>query len=248
MRTIRRPEQSSPSSLSNRAAETLESLKEVLGVPDMDSGILRRALTHRSYSFEHDNVPHNERLEFLGDSVLGLVITDALFRRHPDMSEGGLAKLRSGVVSAKALAEVARTLGLGDHILLGHGEETTGGRNKASILSDTVEAVLGAIYVECGIDTASDVIHRVFDPVIDSAVERGAGLDWKTALQEAAADHELGAPAYTIDESGPPHNKTFTASVQIDHLTYTGGVGPSKKEAQQQVARIAWKALNDSAR
>src|SRR5699024_9502715 len=157
-----------------------------------------------------------------------------------------LAKLRSVVVSAKALAEVARTLGLVDHILLGHGEETTGGRNKASILSDTVEAVLGAIYIECGIDTASEVIHSVFDPVIESAVERGAGLDWKTALQETAADHDLGAPAYKISESGPPHNKTFTATVDIDGTTYTGGVGPPKKEAQQQVARIAWKAINDS--
>src|SRR5699024_12330463 len=148
-----------------------------------------------------------------------------------------LAKLRSVVVSAKALAEVARTLGLVDHILLGHGEETTGGRNKASILSDTVEAVLGAIYVECGIDTASDVIHRVFDPVIDSAVERGAGLDWKTALQEAAADHERGAPAYTIGESGPPHDQTFTASVQIDPPPHTGRCGPAKEEDNHQRAR-----------
>lgn len=221
----------------------MDSLRQVLGVPDLDAGLLEHALTHRSYAYENGRVPNNERLEFLGDSVLGLVVTDTLFTNHPDLAEGQLAKMRAAVVSAKALAVVARTLGLGEHLLLGRGEETTGGREKASILSDTVEAVIGAVYVQFGIERAADVIHRVFDPVIAASAQLGAGLDWKTSLQEIAANNELGVPLYVLDGTGPDHDKAFTASVVVGDLTFAGGTGRSKKDAEQQVAEIAWRAI-----
>jgi len=221
----------------------MDSLRQVLGVPDLDAELLQHALTHRSFAYENGQVPNNERLEFLGDSVLGLVVTDSLFTSHPDLAEGQLAKMRAAVVSAKALAVVARTLGLGEHLLLGRGEETTGGREKASILSDTVEAVIGAVYVQFGIERAAEVIHRVFDPVIAAAAELGAGLDWKTSLQEITANNDLGVPSYILDGTGPDHDKTFTAAVVLGDTTYIGGVGRSKKEAEQQVAEIAWLAI-----
>lgn len=220
-----------------------QSLREVLGVPDLDPELLDHALTHRSYAYEHGNIPNNERLEFLGDSVLGIVVTDTLFRTHPELPEGQLAKLRAAVVSAKALAEVAETLGLGEHLRLGRGEESTGGRRKASILSDTVEALLGAIYLQFGIERASEVIHTIFDPFMARAAELGAGLDWKTSLQEIAADHDLGVPRYVLHGTGPDHDKTFTAEVQLGSRTYDGGTGRSKKEAEQMVAEIAWRAI-----
>ena len=137
--------------------------------------LLERALTHRSYAYEHGGLPTNERLEFLGDSVLGVVVTTALFHAHPDLPEGQLAKLRASVVNMRALADVARSLGpygLGPYLLLGKGEETTGGRDKASILADTLEALLGAIYLEHGLDVAGEVIHLLFDPLMAESADR----------------------------------------------------------------------------
>ena len=221
----------------------MDQLLEVLGVPDLDPELLQHALTHRSFAYENGQVPNNERLEFLGDSVLGLVVTDTLFTNHPDLPEGQLAKLRAAVVSAKALAVVARTLGIGDHVRLGRGEEATGGRDKASILSDTVEAVLGAIYVQFGIERASEVIHTIFDPVIAEAAELGAGLDWKTSLQEVTATHDLGVPRYVLESEGPDHDKRFTAEVHVGKRVFPGGSGRSKKKAEQEVAEIAWRAI-----
>jgi ribonuclease-3 len=221
----------------------MDSLREVLGVPDLDPELLEHALTHRSFAYENGQVPNNERLEFLGDSVLGLVVTDTLFTNHPDLPEGQLAKLRAAVVSAKALAVVARTLGIGDHVRLGRGEEATGGRDKASILSDTVEAVIGAIFVQFGIERASEVIHTIFDPVIAEAAELGAGLDWKTSLQEVTATHDLGVPRYVLESEGPDHDKRFTAEVHVGDRVFPGGSGRSKKEAEQEVAEIAWRAI-----
>src|SRR4051812_27750478 len=177
-------------------------LEAAFGVA-LDAALLRRALTHRSYAYENGGLPTNERLEFLGDSVLGVVITTALFHNHPDLPEGQLAKLRASVVNMRALADVARRLGpqgLGSHLLLGKGEEATGGRDKASILADTLEAVLGAVYLEHGLDVAGNVIHRLFDPMMAEAAGRGAALDWKTSLQELTAGLGLGVPEYRIDE------------------------------------------------
>ena len=175
---------------------------------------------------------------------LGVVVTEALYLAHPDLSEGRLAKLRAAVVNARALAEVARVLGLGDHIRLGRGEEATGGRDKSSILSDTVEAVIGAIYLDKGFLVAGQVVHLLFDPLMSAAADMGAGLDWKTSLQELAADHNLGVPEYLIDDSGPDHEKTFVARVRVGDSVYGHGMGRSKKEAEQQAAETAWHAIH----
>jgi len=220
-----------------------DDLREALGRPVLDAELLDRALTHRSYAYENGGLPTNERLEFLGDAVLGLVVTDALYTRHPDLPEGQLAKLRAAVVNMQALAGVARELQVGRHVRLGRGEEATGGRDKASILSDTVEAVIGAIFVQFGIERASEVIHAIFDPVIAEAAELGAGLDWKTSLQEITATHDLGVPRYVLESEGPDHDKRFTAEVHVGDQVFPGGSGRSKKEAEQEVAEIAWRAI-----
>jgi ribonuclease-3 len=217
-----------------------DELRWALGDPKLDPDLLTRALTHRSYAYENGGIPTNERLEFLGDAVLGVIVTETLYLRHPDLSEGRLAKLRAAVVNARALAEVARTIGLGDHIMLGRGEDTTGGREKASILSDTVEAVIGAVYLSGGFAEAGAVVHRLFDPLMEHASGLGAGLDWKTSLQELAAEHGLGVPEYVLADTGPDHAKTFTARVQVAEGTYGHGVGRSKKEAEQQAAETAY--------
>jgi ribonuclease-3 len=241
--TVRSSRRASPGPLISSGSGA-EALREVLGVEDLDPQLLQHALTHRSFAYENGGVPNNERLEFLGDSVLGLVVTDTLFTEHPDLPEGQLAKLRAAVVSAKALADVARTLGVGDHVRLGRGEESTGGRDKASILSDTVEALLGAVYVQFGIERAAEVIHRVFDPVIAVAAELGAGLDWKTSLQEISSNTGMGVPHYVLVGTGPDHDKSFTAEVVVGEKTFGGGLGRSKKEAEQMVAEIAWRAIS----
>ncbi|HEY5135045.1 MAG TPA: ribonuclease III [Candidatus Nanopelagicales bacterium] len=210
---------------------------------DIDPGILERAVTHRSFAYENGGLPTNERLEFLGDSVLGLVVTDTLYRTHPDLPEGQLAKLRAAVVNAKALAGIGRQLGLGEHLLLGRGEETTGGRDKSSIVADTVEAVIGAVYLDQGLDVATALIHRLFDPLIAESAGLGAGLDWKTSLQELCAAQSLGVPEYVVDESGPDHMKSFRARVRVGVELYGDGRGGSKKEAEQQAASTAYAEL-----
>lgn len=214
-------------------------LAERLGVP-VDDGILERAVTHRSYAYENGGLPTNERLEFLGDAVLGLVVTDTLYRAHPDLPEGMLAKLRAAVVNARALADVARSLGVGDFLRLGRGEETTGGRDKSSILADTLEALIGATYVDRGIDDATALVHRLFDDLIDEAASLGAGLDWKTSLQELTAVAALGVPEYVIEESGPDHEKAFTARVRVGQELFGAGAGRSKKQAEQEAAALAY--------
>jgi ribonuclease-3 len=200
-------------------------------------------LTHRSYAYEHGGLPTNERLEFLGDSVLGLIVTETLYATHPDLSEGRLAKLRAAVVNARALAEVAKTIGLGQHVKLGRGEEITGGRAKSSILSDTVEAVIGAVYLSGGFESARGVVHRLFDPLMAEAARLGAGLDWKTSLQELCAEHSLGVPEYVIEDEGPDHAKTFTARARVGDRLYGFGTGRSKKEAEQQAAETAYREI-----
>jgi ribonuclease III len=220
-------------------------LLDALGVP-LVPDLLERALTHRSYAYENGGLPTNERLEFLGDSVLGLIVTDTLFRGYPDLPEGQLAKLRAAVVNMRALAGVARGLRLGSYVLLGKGEEGTGGRDKSSILADTLEAVLGAVYVDCGLAEASALVHRLFDPVIASSARLGAGLDWKTSLQELTAAEILGVPEYHVEESGPDHQKSFRAWVKIGGRTYGEGEGRSKKEAEQQAAEAAWTLISQN--
>jgi ribonuclease-3 len=217
-------------------------LRRALGVPIMPRS-LERALTHRSFAYENANPPTNERLEFLGDSVLGLVVTDTLYREYPSLPEGQLAKLRAAVVQMGALAEVARGLNLGAYIRLGKGEQVTGGRDKSSILADTLEAVIGAVYIDCGLAEASALVHRLFDPVIDRSASLGAGLDWKTSLQELTAGQLLGVPDYQVEESGPDHAKSFHAVVRIGGRIRGSGSGRSKKQAEQQAAEAAWQAI-----
>jgi ribonuclease-3 len=218
-------------------------LRKLLGDPVLDPDLLDRSLTHRSFAYENGGLPTNERLEFLGDSVLGLVVTETLYEVHSELSEGRLAKLRAAVVNARALADVARAIGLGEHIKLGRGEEITGGRTKASILSDTVEAVIGAVYLSGGFENARAVVHQLFDPLMAEAAGLGAGLDWKTSLQELSAEHGLGVPEYVIQDAGPDHAKTFTAQVRVGTARYGFGTGNSKKEAEQQAAETAYREI-----
>ena len=223
-------------------ADLAVAIEDIIGVR-LQEALLRHALTHRSYAYENGGVPNNERLEFLGDSVLGLVVTESLYADHPEMAEGQLAKLRAAVVNMRALAEVARTLDVGDHLLLGRGEEATGGRDKASILADTMEALIGTVYLAEGLESARVFVHHLIDPLLASSTRLGAGLDWKTSLQELAASGGHGMPEYRVTEEGPDHEKTFTARAVVDDEELGTGVGRSKKEAEQQAAHTAWTEL-----
>ncbi|PWW23228.1 ribonuclease-3 [Geodermatophilus normandii] len=221
-------------------------LLDALGV-ELPGGLLALALTHRSYAYENGGLPTNERLEFLGDAVLGLVVTDELYRSQPGLPEGRLAKLRASVVNMTSLAGVARRLGaggLGPHLLLGRGEETTGGREKDSILADALEALIGAVHLGRGLDTAGAIVHRLFDPLLVESATRGAGLDWKTSLQELGAARGLGAPVYDVTDEGPPHAKTFTAAVSLAGVVRGRGRGRTKKAAEQEAAEAAWRAVS----
>lgn len=222
---------------------SLESLMQALG-QRLDPQLLRQALTHRSYAYENGGLPTNERLEFLGDSVLGLVVTERLYRDFPDEPEGQLAKLRAAVVNAAALADVARALGLGDYLLLGKGEESTGGHDKSSILADAMEAVIGAMYMSTDLETSRAFIERIFGPLIASSAQLGAGLDWKTSLQERSAELDQGVPEYRVSDSGPDHAKEFTAQAVIAGRVLGTGHGRSKKVAEQEAAAQAYAALN----
>jgi ribonuclease-3 len=222
-------------------------LEKSLGVTLKDRDLLRRALTHRSYAYEHGGLPTNERLEFLGDAVLSIVVTDHLYLTYDDLPEGQLAKLRASVVNMNALADVARGIGVGDWLLLGRGEEFSGGRDKASILADTFEALLGAVYLDRGLASAGKVIHRFFDPLMADAATRGASLDWKTSLQELTAARLLGVPEYVVTESGPDHAKRFVARSIVAGREWGSGDGRSKKEAEQKAAEAAWTSLSADA-
>jgi ribonuclease-3 len=214
---------------------------------DLPDELLTMALTHRSFSYENGGLPTNERLEFLGDSVLGLTITEELYHRHPERSEGDLAKLRASIVNTHALADVGRHLsddGLGSYLLLGKGEENSGGADKSSILADGVESLLGAIYLEHGATAAREVILRLFARLLDTAPTLGAGLDWKSSLQEVTAARGLGVPTYIVTSTGPDHDKEFTATVMIAESEYGKGVGRTKKEAELKAAAAAWNALD----
>jgi len=231
-------------SASQRSVDRLTArLFEVVG-ETIDEPLLLRALTHRSYAYENGGLPNNERLEFLGDSVLGLVVTDSLYAAHPDLAEGRLAKLRAAVVNMRALAGVARTLGLGEDVFLGRGEETTGGRDKASILADTMEAVIGTVYLSAGLPAATIFVHHLLDTLMESSANLGAGLDWKTSLQELTAAGSLGVPEYRVTEQGPDHEKVFEAESVVGSELLGSGSGRSKKEAEQKAAEVAWTELN----
>ena len=228
-------------------------LTEVLGVVVVPE-LLERALTHRSYAFEHGGLPHNERLEFLGDSILGQAVTVMLFESHPDLDEGQLAKRRAALVSTIALAEIARGIGLGAYLHLGRGEQQTGGRDKDSILADTMEAVIGATFLSQGGEVARDLVLRLVEPLREQSERFGAAMDPKTALQERAVERGGGAPQYSIESSGPDHDRRFTATVRVlrdsgaeagTELARASGEGTSKKHAEMAAALEAWRLLGD---
>jgi ribonuclease-3 len=217
-----------------------------LGV-ELDGDLVVLALTHRSFAYENGGLPTNERLEFLGDSVLGVIITDVLYRTHPDLPEGRLAKLRASVVNMHALAGVGRRIGIGEQLRLGRGEELTGGRDKSSIVADAVEAVIGAVYLQHGLDVTRSVIHRLFGDLLTAAPQLGAGLDWKTSLQELSAGRSLGVPEYRVTEEGPDHAKMFAATVLLSGTAYGSGTGRTKKEAEQAAAAATYTSLQSTA-
>lgn len=221
-------------------------LTDKLGV-DIDPELLSLALTHRSYAYEHGGIAHNERLEFLGDSILGQAVTVHLFTAHPELDEGSLAKRRASVVSTVALAEVARAIGLGAHIRLGRGESQTGGDDKDSILADTMEAVIGATFLSAGADAASALVLRLVAPLMADPDRYGAAMDPKTSLQELAASLQLAPPTYAVEARGPDHHRVFTASVTVGTVSLSG-TGTSKKQAEMAGALAVWHALSERAR
>jgi ribonuclease-3 len=200
---------------------------------------------HRSWCAEHAGWASNERLEFLGDSVLGIVVTDHLFRTYPELPEGALAKVRASVVSAAALSEVAVELRLGEALLLGKGEDSSGGREKPSILADALEAVLGVVYIVAGPRAAATlVLHLLLDRITEAASGPG-GQDYKTRLQELAARVLESSPRYEVVDDGPDHAKLFFATVRVDGVAHGAGEGRSKKQAELAAARDAWEKLRE---
>jgi ribonuclease III len=202
------------------------------------------AFTHRSFAYETGISTTNERLEFLGDSVLGLIVTDELYLKYPDLDESRLSPLRSGIVNMRALANIARTLELGKYIRLGKGEEVTNGRDKNSLLADALEALIGAIYLECGFEKSTQVVRALIKETLDDAMEKGSGLDGKTALQELLAAQGKGSPEYQVTETGPDHDKSFTAIALVAGSAIAQGSGKSKREAEQSAARTALEILS----
>ncbi len=218
-------------------------LERRLGI-SIDPALLELSLTHRSYAYEHGGLPHNERLEFLGDAILGQAVTVMLYRAYPDLDEGQLAKRRASLVSTVALAQVAGRIDLGPHILLGRGEDLTGGRQKSSILADTVEAVIGAVFLDSGMDDATSFVLRLIDPLLKDPGHFGAAMDPKTTLQEVAAANGVEHPSYEVTESGPDHDKRFRAVVTVQGLVTATGDGTSKKQAEMAAALAAWRLVD----
>jgi len=217
----------------------LHELERRLGVAFADPGLLRLALTHRSHAFEAGGLPTNERLEFLGDAVLGLAVTDHLYRDLPDAPEGRLAKIRASVVNTTSLAEVGRALGLGAHLLLGRGEEQSGGRDKDSLLADTVEALLGAVYLDAGVEASFALVWRLFGGMVVDTAARADTRDHKTTLQELTAATMGTAPLYELAGEGPDHARHFTAVAVVAGERLGRGEGRSKKAAEQAAAAEA---------
>ena len=213
-----------------------------LGHDFADPGLLVLAMAHRSWASEQVQ-GSNERLEFLGDAVLGLVVTNHMYRAYPDLPEGDLAKMRAGVVNAVSLSEVARELGLGACLLLGRGEQLTGGRDKTSILADALEAVIGAVYLDGGWEAAESMVMRLFGDRIGRSAAGPGGDDYKTRLQEFCARRFDSLPLYRLSDSGPDHAKLFRAVVVVAGEERGRGEGRSKKAAEQVAAREAWMSL-----
>lgn len=222
----------------------VEALRTRLGVELVDCAVLAHALSHRSYCSEHPEAESNERLEFLGDSVLGLVVTDHLYRSYPDLPEGELAKIRASVVNAEVLADVARAIGLGAALRLGRGEDASGGREKTSILADTLEAVIAAVYLDAGWSVTEAMVMDLLGEHVAAAAAGPGGCDYKSLLQELSARRFERLPRYQVRDEGPDHAKRFFAVVSVDGTPRGEGEGRSKKRAEQMAARVAWAELS----
>lgn len=224
----------------------LHKLQQRLSCPFQNIGLLDQALTHRSFTNENPGLSHsdNERLEFLGDAVIELCISDILMKKFPEYTEGQLSKLRSLIVNEHTLAELARNLEIGNYLLLGKGEESSGGRAKSSLLSNTLEAVIAAIYLDCGFEHVYAFLKTIFDPLIAEGEKNIIFKDYKTALQETSMSRFKENPRYTlIAESGPDHDKTFEIRLTVAGSLSTTGIGKSKKEAEQRAAQKALEIL-----
>jgi ribonuclease-3 len=215
----------------------LGQLQETLGHGFADPALLASAMLHRSFIAEHPGPQSNERLEFLGDAVLGLVVADLAYRRFPQAPEGQLSEIRKQVVNASTLAEVAREYRIGEFLALGRGEDAAGGREKGSILADACEAVIGAVYVDAGFSAAAAVVEKMIGDRLELALD--APRDHKTALQELCSRLGRRAPAYKLTSVGPDHDQRFTARALVDGEELGSGVGRSKKEAEQAAAAVA---------
>jgi ribonuclease-3 len=227
------------------SSDRLDALEAGIGVRFDDRSILLRSLAHRSWCAENGEVESNERLEFLGDSVLGLVVTHYVFEHFPTLPEGQLSEVRAGVVNARALAELAVELDIGPYLLLGKGEDAAGGRAKQSILADAFEAVVAAVYLDQGFAVARDLVLRCLSERIADAAAGPGGSDFKTRLQEAVAARVLGRPRYVVRDEGPDHAKQFFATVYVNDVRYGEGEGRSKKQAEQSAAWVAWTRLQE---
>jgi ribonuclease-3 len=221
----------------------LDDLVRRLGWDVADRDLLTMAVSHRSWCAENPGQESYERLEFLGDAVLGLVVTDHLFRTYPQMPEGELAKVRASVVSAASLAELAEELNVGASLLLGKGEDQSGGREKPSILADAVEALIGAAYIDRGWEAASELVMRLVGLRVEQAAAGTGGQDYKTRLQELIAHSYGQLPSYAVVDEGPDHAKTFEATVRVQGRQIGTGTGRSKKQAEQAAAKQAWHRL-----
>jgi ribonuclease-3 len=205
--------------------------------------LLRQALAHRSWCSEHGGAASNERLEFLGDAVLGLIVAEHTYRTQPDLSDGTLSKVRASVVNARVLAELALGLGIPTHLRLGKGEDASGGRAKESILADTMEAVIGAVYLDGGLDSARELVLSLLGTRITVAVGDPAESDHKSRLQEVAVRMGRGVPRYEVEGSGPDHARRYLATVYVAGLRLGTGEGHSKKDAEQVAAQVACESL-----
>ncbi len=229
------------------APSDLDALEANIGVQFDDRTVLLRSLAHRSWCAENGEPESNERLEFLGDSVLGLVVTHYVFEHFPSLPEGQLSEVRAGVVNSHALAELALELDLGPYLLLGKGEDAAGGRAKQSILADAFEAVIAAVFLDQGFGVARDLVLRCLSERIADAAAGPGGRDYKTRLQEATAAQALGRPRYVVRDEGPDHAKQFFATVYVNDQRFGDGEGRSKKQAEQSAAWVAWKRLQEEA-
>lgn len=224
----------------------LDELQDIVGVTFNDASLLQQALVHGSYLHENPDfsIPSNERLEFLGDSVLGFIIAEKLYNDFPDLAEGGMTKLRAALVRKEMLAGLASAMGLGDYLYMGCGEEGSGGRSKQSILASALESLIGAIHTDQGLGACRSFVLRLFDSEMGDAIDERLAVDYKSALQETVQARHRTAPTYRIIKAvGPDHAKEFTVEVSVNGTVIGSGSGSSKRQAEREAARVALQTI-----